>query len=118
MKIKYAAKTKIALTAKEWELYDLEGAPEVAKQLSHELSMAINEAWEMIYFGKTYEVGSKHIEDKFSTVANKYSNFGTTDSEAKHVYSFLVEKLFDPYFVKFVVKKHPEYKSEKKLLNV
>ena len=118
MKIKYAAKTKIALTAKEWELYDMEGSIEVAKELSQQLSIAINEAWEMVYFGKSFEESIKHIEDKFFPITEKYSKFGANDSEAKHVYSFLVEKLFDPYFVKFLIKKHPEYKNEKKSLNV
>lgn len=119
MKIKYAAKTKVVLNAKEWDLLlHKKNCEQVAQYLNENLSQSINEAWEMIYRGSNYENACEHIHKNFAIVVEQYEDNGTKNIELQNVFKFLTGKLFDQYLVQFVVKKHPEYKSHKKTITM
>lgn len=116
MEIKYAAKTKVTLTASEWQLYDTSpGVEKAVEALNQVFSKAINEGWAMVYEGSNYQKAAYHIEHTIGRVMEEYSNYGATDSEPQQVVRGLTKNLFNKEFVDFIVSRNPDYKPVIKL---
>lgn len=73
-----------SLTAKEWDLYDIEGSDQVAEKLNMKLESLIKKGCD-----------EAALESEMHDFMSHYSGFGAFDTEPRSVLAQLIMHLFD-----------------------